>query len=203
MCYVDDPLAALSGTPERRRLITATIILIWSVLGFELAFAKGQLSKTVTWIGGTLKCEPWGILATVKEAIVSDICDDLKRVQSPNLITKKELQSLIGKLSHAAGLLIIMRPFLEPLWAALASNEKSTGAPANTIWRKQILQSLVWFEALFLDHPLLTERRFAIAAYLRVGTYVEIGTDASPWGGGCRWTAGSKSTLPVQSHRTM
>ena len=33
MCYVDDPLAALSGTPERRRLITATIILVWTVLG--------------------------------------------------------------------------------------------------------------------------------------------------------------------------
>jgi len=34
MCYVDDPLAALSGTPERRRLVTATIILVGSVLGF-------------------------------------------------------------------------------------------------------------------------------------------------------------------------
>ena len=77
-----------------------------------------------------------------------------------------------------------MRPFLEPLWAALSCNEKATGAPANTIWRKQILQSLVWFEALFLHHPLLIERRFTVAAYLRVGTYIEIGTDASPWGMG-------------------
>jgi hypothetical protein len=184
MCYVDDPLAALSGTPERRRLITATIILVWSVLGFQLAFAKGQLDKKVTWIGGTLQCEPWGVRATVKEAIVADICDDLKRFKSLNLITKKELHSLVGKLSHAAGLLLIMRPFLEPLWAALSSDEKATGAPRNTIWRKQILQSLIWFEALFLHHPLLIERRFTIAAYLRVGTYVEIGTDASPWGMG-------------------
>ncbi len=79
MCYVDDPLAALSGTPERRRLLAATIILVWSVLGFDLAFAKGQLGKTVTWIGGTLQCEPWGVKATVKEAIVADICDALKR----------------------------------------------------------------------------------------------------------------------------
>ena len=157
---------------------------MWSVLGFQLAFAKGQLDKTVTWIGGTLKCEPWGVRPTVKESIVSDICDDLKRFQSLNIIPKKELHSLVGKLSHAVGLLIIMRPFLEPLWAALSFDEKGSGAPANTIWRKQILQTLVWFEALFLHHPLLIERRFTVAAYLRVGTYIEIGTDASPWGMG-------------------
>ena len=42
----------------------------------------------------------------------------------------------------------------------------------------------MWFEALFLHHPLLIERRFTVAAYLRVGTYVEIGADASPWGMG-------------------
>ena len=28
------------------------------------------------------------------------------------------------------------------------------------------------------------ERRFTVAAFLRVGTYIEIGTDASPWGMG-------------------
>ena len=184
MCYVDDPLAALSGSPERRRILAATIILVWSALGFPLAFAKGQLGKKVTWIGGTITCEPWGVRAVVKESIVSDICDDLKRFKALNLIPKKELHSLVGKLSHAAGLLIIMRPFLEPLWAALSSNEKATGAPANTIWRKQILQTLVWFESLFLNQPRLIERRFTTAAYLREGTYVEIGTDASPWGMG-------------------
>ena len=157
MCYVDDPLAAISGTPERRKLIATAIILIWTVLGFQLAFAKGQLGKTVTWIGGTLQCETWGVLATVKESIINDICDDLKRFRGLNLIPKKELHSLVGKLSHAAGLLIIMRPFMEPLWAALSCNEKATGAPANTIWGKQIIQELVWFEALFLHHPRLID----------------------------------------------
>ena len=101
-----------------------------------------------------------------------------------NLIPKKELRSLLGKLEHAAGLLIVLRPFLEPLWAALASDEKASGAPRGTIWRKQIRQSLIWCEALFLHRPTLIERRFTTEAYLRVGTYVEIGTDASPWGMG-------------------
>ena len=124
------------------------------------------MDKTVTWIGGTLQCEAWGVRAMVKEVVVADICDDLKRFQTMIIIPKKELHSLVGKLSHAAGLLIIMRPFLEPLWAALSCNEKATGAPTNTIWRKQILQSLIWFEALFLHPPHLIERRFTVAAYL-------------------------------------
>ena len=80
-----------------------------------------------------MACETDGVRATVKEAIVADIRIDLDRILKQNITTKKELHSLIGKLGHAVGLLIIMRPFLEPLWAALSCNEKATGAPANTI----------------------------------------------------------------------
>ena len=83
-------------------------------------FAKGKLGKTVTRIDGKLQCEPWGVKATFKEAIVADICDDLKRFRTLNIITKKELHSLVGHLSHAAGLLMIISPVLQPLWAALS-----------------------------------------------------------------------------------
>ena len=109
---------------------------------------KGKLEDSVTWIGATLTAESDGVRAKIKESIVSDICDDLTRIIAHNVTTKKELRSLIGKLGHCASLLVIMRPFLEPLWAALASTEK-TGAPRNTIWRKQIDSSLLWFEAFF------------------------------------------------------
>ena len=48
MCYVDDPLAALRGSTEARRLNAAIMVLVWSALGFKLAFPKGQLSTSVT-----------------------------------------------------------------------------------------------------------------------------------------------------------
>ena len=32
-----------------------------------------------------------------------------------NSVTKKELRSFIGKLNHAIGLLIVMRPLMDPL----------------------------------------------------------------------------------------
>ena len=59
--------------------------------------------------------------AVVKESIVTDIMDDLRRLSSQNIISKKELRSLLGKLDHAAGLLTIVRPFTEPMWAALTA----------------------------------------------------------------------------------
>ena len=115
MCYVDDPLAALRGSEQVRQINAAIMVLVWEALGFGLAYAKGQLGSTVTWIGGTLKCESNGVRAWVKESIITNISDDLRRVSKQNIVSKQELNSVLGKLVHAVGLLMIMRPFLEPL----------------------------------------------------------------------------------------
>ena len=98
-------------------------------------------------------------------------------------VTKKELHSLIGKINHCAGLLLAIRPFLQPLWAALA-DKRHTGAPRECIWKQQIAVELDWFELFFTGRGLAIERVFTIEAFLRLGTKVEIGTDASPWGMG-------------------
>ena len=118
VCYVDDPLAAVLGTEEERRMMTTLMVLIWAALGFKLAFSKDQHGTQVTWIGGTLWIEKHGVRAFVKQSIVEDIQEMLLQFKAANLVTKKELHSLLGKLNHAAGLLIVMRPFLDPLWAA-------------------------------------------------------------------------------------
>lgn len=73
-----------------------------------------------------------------------------------------------------------MRPFLDPLWAALYSRD-SKGAPDNTVWTKQVIVTLRWFQAFFTDGGSRIERFFTAEAYSRTGPIVEIGTDASPW----------------------
>ena len=128
MCYADDPLAAFRGTDARRRLLATVMILVWESMGFGLAYPKGQLDQSVHWIGGTISCHPWGVTASIKDSIVTDIQADLLRMAKLQVISKKELHSLLGKLSHVAGLLIVIRPFLKPLWAALAC-DKPSGAP--------------------------------------------------------------------------
>ena len=190
MCYADDPLAVLRGTQQERAIMTAIIILVWEALGFGLAYSKGQLAQKVTWIGGTLEIQSDSITATVKQSIISDICDDLQKITRSNLVARKTVHSLVGKLNHAAGLLIVMRPFLEPLWAALYEG----GRTRNQIWTKQIITELQWFQALFQPGQIPIERVFTLTAFLRTGTLIEIGTDASPWGLGGWLAIGGKIT---------
>ena len=47
---------------------------------------------------------------------------------------------------------------------------------------KQIKTELTWFDTFFSGNGARIERFFSLDAYNRVGTVVEIGTDASPWG---------------------
>lgn len=100
-----------------------------------------------------------------------------------SIITKTEFHSLVGKLGHCAGLLITMRPFLEPMWAGLVC-EKHSGAPRNCIWRKQVDPPFIWPTAFPSGRASKIERVFTLDAYLRMGTIAEIGIDVSPWGMG-------------------
>jgi len=102
MCYVDDPLAALLGTERIRKRNAALMVLVWESLGFKLAYAKGQLAQEVTWIGGAIRSEPNGVRAWVKESLVSNIKLELARLMVGNVISNKDLHSIVGKLGHAA-----------------------------------------------------------------------------------------------------
>ena len=75
---------------------------------------------------------------------------------------------------------------MEPLYAALRDHlsGKQSNAPPNTVWTRQFAPSLLWFRAFFRNQGSHLERVFTTSAYLRQGTEVEIGTDASPWGMG-------------------
>ena len=64
-------------------------MLVWSALGFKLAFTKGQMGTTITWVGATITIEEGGIRAKVKQSIIEDILVDLEKFKSQNVITKK------------------------------------------------------------------------------------------------------------------
>ena len=87
---------------------------------------------------------------------------------------------MIGKINHASGLLIVLRPFMDPLWAAWGS--PSPEDHPGCVWTKQIITELIWFDVFVAGNGQRIERFFSLDAYNRVGTIVEIGTDASPWG---------------------
>ena len=65
------------------------MMLVWCALGFKLAFAKGQLAKGVTWIGGILTVEEHGVRAVVKQSIIDDIIEMLIRFVDLNVVPRK------------------------------------------------------------------------------------------------------------------
>lgn len=93
MCYADDPLAALHATERVRRHSAAFMVLVWEALGFKLAYAVGQVSNEVTWVGDAIRSEPEGVRAWIKEALVSDIKADLEQFMSSNVISNKDLSA--------------------------------------------------------------------------------------------------------------
>ena len=179
-CFVDDPIATIKGTTEERQLTVATIVVTWEALNFQLAYKKGQFGAQAVWIGGQLTVTDQGIRAEVKQAIVDDIKSDIVKFLSTNLVSRDDLRTFVGRCNHAAGLLIVLRPFLHSLWAALSS--PNTGPP-NTVWTRQIAHTLQWLKAFFIDSstPGIV-RKFTLDEFQCTGDRIEIGTDASPWG---------------------
>jgi hypothetical protein len=180
LCFVDDPIAGICGTPMERKLSIAVIILTWEDLGFTLAYRKGQRAQSVTWIGGTLSIIPEGIRGAVKQEIVDDIVQSLNEYSVRNVVGKKELHTFVGRVNFAAGLLISVRPFLHAIWAALYSKEGNS--PPNTVWIRQIAHALSWLRAFFCSNIDGFTRDFRLIEYIGGGDVIEIGTDASPWG---------------------
>ena len=133
-------VGALRGTVAERRINSAIMILVWEALGSRLAYKKGQLDSKVTWIGGTITCEAFGFRVAVKDTI-GDINTDLTKFLAANVISNTDLSSSVGRLNHVAGLLIIIQPFMELLWAALYANDNG-GASPSCIWARQIIHAL-------------------------------------------------------------
>ena len=179
-CFVDDPIASIRGTPWERKVIATIMMLAWEAIGFNLAYKKGQLSATVDWIGGNLQFNASGIVARVKDSIVADIRDDLRAFRGLNVLPCKRLRSFVGRANHAAGLLLVLRPFLHSIWGALYGD--TGGAPVNTVWAKQVAHALNWLDMFFEDEERRLSRTFTLEEFKQLGPSWEIGTDASPWG---------------------
>ena len=40
--------------------------MLWMIIGFDLAFHKGQFDRTVNWIGYSLTCDSSRVVANIK-----------------------------------------------------------------------------------------------------------------------------------------
>ena len=181
--FVDDPILALRGTPEQIEDMAAKILLLWSVLGLQIAWKKGTLSHTTDWIGANVTVNVESLQVTVqvpaeKIAEWKTLADSLLTKQ---VVTKTELQKFTGKMQWAAGFARQAKPFVRMLHAALHS-EPTCLLTKATIYGRQIRPAVRWLRSS-LDgfHQGLT---WVTSALSRNTCCLDFYVDASPWGGG-------------------
>ena len=194
--YVDDPLATVAGTKAQRDRAICVMVVGWLCMGFELAYPKAQRGKRAEWIGNVIRLYPDRVEVWISQEKVDDLWELISEMTSGNLVVAKKLRTFAGKASFIAALVIIWRPFLNEIWAALSSaNSSRTGtAPRNCVWLSQISSSLTWMSAFLApernedfeyndDGTNAGIRRvWFLEAYLGRGPRICLTWDASPFG---------------------
>jgi len=184
--YVDDPIIGLRGKRRTRDINAAMIIIVWSALGFSLSFRKAKRASAVTWtsvhfaVVGTP--DDFTVVAQSKPELVEDAWQLTKECLASNVVSRKSLRTLAGKVTHIASLIFVLRAFVSELWAAIYS-DATTWAPNGCIWVSQIRMALVWLNAFFeASGSRVLTRHFSALAMFNSAGVIEMVMDASPWG---------------------
>lgn len=180
--YVDDPLVAVRGKPERVKRIATLVMISWSLMGFPLAFQKATLGTKLTWIGVELSINADGIQAVVPEEKVMELSHILGTMLKENVISKKLMRTAVGKAMSIASVIYCWRPFLQELYVALHTED--THAPKGCIWTKQVRHTLLWLLAFLKDEMAGIRRQFTTRRIANKLPLVTITWDASPFGMG-------------------
>jgi len=184
-CYVDDPNVSMKGTSSQRDLFCAICISVWAALGFTLAFPKGERGSTVDWIGVRLQCTSEYVRVSLKASYLEELKGLLLELLKSNLVSLKTLRSVAGKPNRVATIVYTWRPFLSEFWGAISEcirPTKSTKAPQNFVWLKQILPAVDWMLSFLEGREGSLIRTYSLPTYMGLGNVVTITTDASPWG---------------------
>ena len=180
---MDDPIAAIRGTPERRKEIIVLSVASWLALGLPLSLHKAARGQLVKWIGMLYRVNTVSktLTVTVPEDKLEELTDITTSFLKRNVINKKSFHTYVGKLASIASLLFTIRPFLGELYATL--HDKTSQAPKNCVWTTQCAHSLCWLLVFLRSSqggPM--ERVFNIDAHLTLGVLMTLAADASPWG---------------------
>jgi hypothetical protein len=194
--------------PLTRNGRSCTSPFTWLTLGFPLSFRKGAIGRTLEWTGSIMDVDVR--LKLVMVEIPAYKVEELRVITlafyRAHVIPVKALRSYAGKCSNVAQTIIMWRPFLSELWAALHCTDASnTDAPAHSlisaessgthttskqgpprgcIWTKQVLSALLWIHAFLAGQRGAIKRTCTLSSYLRQGDDVTFMLDASPWGFG-------------------
>ena len=200
--YVDDPFIAFAAPQPLRAQMQALTLILWSTLQFPLSLAKGKKGLHLDWTSASFKlltAPEWGVEARIKQSLVDDASSMTIELAALNVIPIKTLESYTGKMNHISSLIVVLRPFIRDLYAAIHSRSTvATRAPRNCIWKHQVFHVLCWAHAFFRELYGPLRRVFWLSAHTNRHCRFDLNLDASPWGLGavlsqngrlCSWFA--------------
>jgi len=184
--YVDDPLFILKGTRKQRDHDLAIVLLAAMTAGYPLAWKKGARGTGVTWIGASISTTDTHVCVTIPESKIAELKEMLRTYVGRPMLPRASLRSFVGKCGFVAGLVIYLRPFLAPLWAACtgvcsgAATTKDRRKADTFVNAKRVAFALAWIRAFLERAPTLLTRSFPVDGAAAVKVHFAI--DASPWG---------------------
>ena len=212
-CYVDDPIIVAKGrTSADRSFWFLQTTLLWTALGFKLAWHKAKRGTSIDWIGVQLTLAGDNLrhlMISLPPDKVAKVIEAMQAVETcKGVISTKRLEQLCGLLSWVSHLIPIARPWTSQLWAAVAmSKDRAVTGPkrAGTRRRKgltfgrQVAHPIRWLRCLMeskgclpvSDGPPPLVRTFRWDQNPKV---VRVETDAPPTGLGGVLFVGEKPT---------
>ena len=113
--YVDDFLAAFQKATAPLHLSLWVMLLL--CIRLPISWSKCSIDDSIVWIGWRISFDTWSV--ELPEDKVHRIINQISALSKQTKVKVKDLESLIGRLLWLTGLWRLLRPLLQPLYAAL------------------------------------------------------------------------------------
>ena len=132
--YVDDFLAAFQKATAPLHLSLWVMLLL--CLRLPISWSKCSIDDAVIWIGWKISFDTWSV--ELPDDKVHRILAQLSSICKQTKVKVKDLESIIGRLLWLTGLWRLLRPLLQPLYAALRDIPCTIIAVSPQLWTQII-----------------------------------------------------------------
>ncbi|CAE7365248.1 unnamed protein product, partial [Symbiodinium sp. CCMP2456] len=134
--YVDDWLAGFRKSTAPLHVSLWVMLLL--CINLPISWSKCSIGDQITWIGWRISFDSWTVELPAEK--IHRILDQLASVCKQMRVKVKDLESIIGRLLWLTGLWRLLRPLLQPLYAALRDIPCTIVAVSPQLWT-QILDA--------------------------------------------------------------
>ena len=122
--YVDDLIICLQGGELHRNVVLAGVLYTLAAMGVQVSLGKGERGVKVTWIGAEIELWHTVITLALPSKLKMEMLETLKDWASKSMISLKELRSVTGRLSWAAGVVPRIRWVVSVFYSVISSVEQ-------------------------------------------------------------------------------